>query len=305
MHDYIHQVLVAADLSGASATPVARAAELARAAGARLEILYVATTRAQDGTKARLQTVAAGIRSRYGILVDVHLAAGRPHVAIASRAAEAGTDLVVLGAHRQRLVRDMFVPPTAERTRHEYLAPTLIVNGQSRERYERILLPTDFSPASAEAARRAHALFPAASMHYLHVFSCLFESRVALAGVGADGIVRYRNALMLDALQELERFVEREHPASRASLMVRHGHRAACIRAAAAQVGASLIVLGTGKSRIAAALLGSVTGELVERAPTDLLVVDARATALVRRDPLIGAGVRADPRARNRSAVIA
>jgi hypothetical protein len=48
-------------------------------------------------------------------------------------------------------------------------------------------------------------------------------------------------------------------------------------------------VLGTSKSRIVAALPGSVTGELVERAPTDLLVLDARATPLVRRRPQIDA----------------
>jgi hypothetical protein len=60
--------------------------------------------------------------------------------------------------------------------------------------------------------------------------------------------------------------------------------------------GASLIVIGTGKSRIVATLPGGATGELVERAPTDVLVLDARAMPLVRRRPQIGAPDLADHR---------
>ena len=139
-------------------------------------------------------------------------------------------------------MRDMFVRPTAERSRHEYPAPILIVNGEPRGAYDRILVPTDFSAPSAEAARATRALFPTASLHYLHVFTGLFESRVALAG-DADQIIGYRNGMMLRAWQEIERFVERERIPTPASLLVYHGHRATCIRTAATQLGASLIVL--------------------------------------------------------------
>ena len=132
LQDYIQDVLVAVDLYGEPTMPVERAAQLARAAGARLQILYVASPRVQQSTTARLHAVAAGVRSRYGVPAEVDVAAGRPHSAIASRAADAGADLVVLGAHRRSLMRDMFVRPTAERSRHEYPAPILIVNGEPR-----------------------------------------------------------------------------------------------------------------------------------------------------------------------------
>jgi len=304
LQDYIQDVLVAVDLYGEPTMPVERAAQLARAAGARLQILYVASPRVHQSTTARLHAVAAGVRSRYGVPVEVDVVAGRPHSAIASRAADAGADLVVLGAHRRSLMRDMFVRPTAERSRHEYPAPILIVNGEPRGAYDRILVPTDFSAPSAEAARATRALFPTASLHYLHVFTGLFESRVALAG-DADQIIGYRNGMMLRARQEMERFVEREHLPTPASLLVYHGHRATCIRTAARQLGASLIVLGTSKSRIVAALPGSVTGELVERAPTDLLVLDARAMPLVRRRSQIGARDLGDRYSGDRLEIIA
>ena len=106
---FIAHVLVAVDLYGESAMPVERAAQLACAAGARLQILYVASPRVQQSTTARLHAVAAGVRSRYGVSAEVDVAAGRPPSAIASRAADAGADLVVLGAHRRSLMRDM--PP--------------------------------------------------------------------------------------------------------------------------------------------------------------------------------------------------
>ena len=48
MEDYIQHVPVAVDLYGESAMPVERAAQLACAAGARLQILYVASSRVQQ-----------------------------------------------------------------------------------------------------------------------------------------------------------------------------------------------------------------------------------------------------------------
>jgi hypothetical protein len=76
--------------------------------------------------------------------------------------------------------------------------------------------------------------FPTASLHYLHVISGLFESRVALADK-ADQIIGYRIGMMLRARQELERFIERDHLPTPASLLGYHGHRATCIWPAATQ----------------------------------------------------------------------
>jgi nucleotide-binding universal stress UspA family protein len=58
-----------------------------------------------------------------------------------------------------------------------------------------------------------------------------------------------------------------------ASATVRHGYPPACLASTAAEIGASLVALGTkGKSRLEAGLLGSVSEQFVTATSHDVLL---------------------------------
>jgi len=288
MQTDVQRILAATDFSPHASLALMRAARLAHSAGAELDIVHVARDEAllpaayasagdaaDEGALDRLYKAAADVRARFDVPVHVHLAYGKPHVEIAAHAASSRAGLVVLGARGERAVRDIFIGSTARRMQRGLRAPMLIVRHASLRHYTRVLVATDFSAASAVAARAAERLFPDAALHYLHVCSALFESRLETAGVTREGILGYRNQVILDAGRALDRFI-RQHglQARRASALVRHGYPPAGIKDAAAELGASVVVLGSrGKSRFEAGFLGSVSEHFVSGTSHDVLLV--------------------------------
>jgi nucleotide-binding universal stress UspA family protein len=287
------RILVGTDLSAATRNTVWRAARLARARGSEVELMYAIPPgdvpvyraagweanrrRVVARATGRLRSIASEAEARFDVPVTVHIAIGRAHAEIATRADMTGAGLVAVGPHRERPVRDIFLGETAQRLRRMLRAPLLIAGKRPAARHERALIGVDFEAASVEAARTAAMLFPDAALHFVHVRNPLFEGRLSLAGVGAQALRTYRNGTLLEASRELDDFIRRNGLQSRcASSAVKRGHIASCIREAAAEVGASVVALGSnGKSRFEANLVGSVSGDFLSGAGPDVLLVKA------------------------------
>lgn len=290
------RVIVATDFSAASAAAVMRAAQIVRRCRGELELMHVIPYRdmpfartlgldesvRQTGTEAvaAAESLAVSTGARFGIRVRAHVGLGIPHTDIAARAQATHADLLVVGAHGQRGWRATLLGTTAQRLHEVARTPLLIVRGDSIRRYARAVVGVDFSRAAAEASRAASVLFPDTAFHFLHVCNELFDGRLLMAGVPEGDVAAYRNQALLRASRELEGFIavnDLQH--RRGSARVRHGYPPACIHQAAAEVDASLIVLGaTGKSRLAAGLLGSVSRQVVSGARHDILVARASAS---------------------------
>lgn len=103
------------------------------------------------------------------VSAHAHLAKGRPYVEIAARAAEIGADLIVIGAHGENALVDLFVGSTARRVLRASSLPVLLVKQTLPFPYESILLPTDFSAAAREAAIFARQVFHNTRLTLLHV----------------------------------------------------------------------------------------------------------------------------------------
>ncbi len=139
-----------------------------------------------------------------------------------------------------------------------------------------ILVPVDFSDASALALRYARALAEAfgSAVHLLHVVQDPYVQPWAAEALGvslAGVLERWEQ----DALAQLERLLP---PSERGSLAVtcatRVGHPFVEILGYAAETHADLIVMGThGRGPVAHMLLGSVTERVVRRAPCPVLTV--------------------------------
>jgi nucleotide-binding universal stress UspA family protein len=94
-------ILVPLDLSGASRTVVERAADLARATGARVELLHVVTRHealaARDDVVKQLDSLSQPLRAAQ-IPVGVHVVAGEPVAEILAAIPRLGADSIVIGA---------------------------------------------------------------------------------------------------------------------------------------------------------------------------------------------------------------
>ena len=141
------RILVPLENSPTDGAIVEHAQKLAQHVGASLVLIHVA-----DGFAARnleqlelreseeikkdrtyLDDIAARI-SAAGLQVDAILATGDPAAEITAAAAREKCDLIAMGTHGHRFMKDMLFGSVANEVRHQSLVPVLLVRARPDER---------------------------------------------------------------------------------------------------------------------------------------------------------------------------
>ena len=183
----MYRVLLAHDLTGASEIALVRAARLALEREGHLIILHVIDgglpARVVEAQRARAKSyLEAEVRRWLGrskLSYRIDIGVGEPAGAIAARAQAHGVDLVVTGRHQRRAVADMFTPATVSRLLQQLRRPILVVGNSNQSPYRRVLIPIDFTSASAARIQFAAAFLPEASLQLLHAHKRRFQDYVA------------------------------------------------------------------------------------------------------------------------------
>jgi len=298
MHDPIRTILVATDLSRGAFAAVRRAALIARAHNAKLEVAHVfpSSLRLWNEPPAELAAVEADLRtsvsdnldalvsqieSESGVRAHVVVLDGKPFAGIAARSQAIAADLIVVGAHGENVTTPL-IGTTAHRVLRLAGKPVLLVRRTppleqaAPSGYKHIVVATDFSDDSAQAAAAAHRLFPDSDIALFHAYEAPFEAKLT-GRVSEVALKGYRQRAFDQAHQELGSFATRVN-LSEAPRIVRHGSPARRIHEYAAETSADLIAVGSEEvPRLQNALLGSVSLDVVTQAGCDVLL--ARTTA--------------------------
>ncbi|MBL8951761.1 MAG: universal stress protein [Myxococcaceae bacterium] len=287
-------VFVATDFSKGAALALERAARLpileggsvtiahVLSSGASEKVRRVAETLAKERLKHARQRVgaAAAAVGRGDIDVRTQLSRGSSaYVGLVRSAREAGADLVVIGRHGQRLVRDLFIGSTAERVLRAGELPVLVVSGKTTGPYRRPLFAVDLEDTCRSVVTTALRALPgelvAATM--VHAFHAPFEGFItggALPSHAASVREEYRRSYRDSAASELAQLQARLGDVGvRWDTLIRHGDPRLIVVREAARCQADLLAIGThGRSGIAHALLGSVAEWVLRAATCDVLV---------------------------------
>jgi nucleotide-binding universal stress UspA family protein len=155
----LRRILVATDLSSRAARAFERALLLAESHKASMVLLHVvdedlpeSIVEAELGQARGYLTDSHSPRTAaLGVVLEIRVIAGAAHEAIPQTATGGGADLVVLGAYRRRLLRDVFVGTTAERVIRAGTCPVVMVNRTPKGRYRTVVAGVDFSATSRQA----------------------------------------------------------------------------------------------------------------------------------------------------------
>lgn len=290
------KIVVATDFSRRAERALFRAAQLAVRHGAALSLLHVIPTlpleafkrllfetpleteqRLHQLARAKLAALADKVRARYGVTADLHLGVGRVYAEINRHARESGADLVVIGAHGEHFLRDVFLGTTVSKVLDHGRLPLLIVRSGRFEPYCRVLVPVDFSRPSRLALESAMGLAEPEAVYALHAYEVPFDSQMRYAGVSEETMQRYRAQALDEARRQMEAFLA-EAGAGAAARVIEQGYAPAVIRDRARALGADLIVIGKrGETELDEELLGSVTKHVLYETGCDLLVVNPAA----------------------------
>lgn len=300
MQKQVRTILAATDLSRSAFAAVRRAALMARAHGATLELVHVipdawpsaawkelrstfadaeadlrnSVTEALDGLVAQIET-ESGLRAHATIME------GKPFAQIAASSEAVDADVIVVGAHGENILTTPLLGTTAHRLLRVARKPVLLVKqtpGTERATtpgYEHIVVATDFSDDAMQAARSAQRLFPQSQITLFHAYQAPFEAKLT-GRVSEETLRQLRERALAEAQRELESFAHATN-LSGARRITRHGVASVRIREFAADASADLIAIGSEEvPRLQNALLGSVSLDMVTQANCDVLLARAQ-----------------------------
>lgn len=293
-------VLIGSSLEAESDQVVRSGLAVARAAGARVQLVHAARIdplligmEAGLGPDFMREEIAARREElnqqidRLGIgaseLAGVAVQAGAPHQILTNVARRVRADLIVVGATGSGPFAAELLGSTAERVVRKAPCPVLLVRGELRVPPRSVLAPVDLSSLSGDAFRCG-----------LHLLSQLSKGeeigvRTVYAASFLDPVARQRQkAARITAEQaersgaeELRRFALENRPAApcQVETAVLPGEARVEILHELAEHPVDLVVLGThGRGGLDRLVMGSVASTIARKSPCSVLLISPEAT---------------------------
>ena len=279
-------VVCATDLSGRCDRAMDRAAQLARGWNARLIVVHALETsleliearRLRDlpswhGTADRAQLAISRVRQDLGDQFPDATAVveeGDPAELVKRACSSHRAGLIVTGVARDELFGRRLLGGTVDALIRQVTVPLLVVRDRPRRPYGRIVVATDFSPASRSALETAAGLFPEADLVPFHAF------RVLTGGIADRGRMRggWRTLVEQDMATFLEAAPLPESLRARLRPVLEEGDAEPLLRAYAADIEVDLVVTGArGQSGALDLILGNTARRLIDGLTCDVLAV--------------------------------
>ncbi|HEY0683811.1 MAG TPA: universal stress protein [Steroidobacter sp.] len=279
------KLLCATDLLPKTEAAIDRAGLLAQRLDAQLALLHVVSpVTPEHNIEQALQLAIANLDSRarppqwrHGPAPQVAVRTGSPARLIREAIDEHRSDLLIVGPHRKRPVRDVLEGTIAEKILSTRQCPLLIVRGKADADYCNVLLAVDISEECGAAVRAAEALVlsPSAQAMAMHVCEPPYQGMMRSAGVASEEVVSYVEHSRREAADEVRNLLRRvsgNH--ARYGVVICDHHPAMSIRRAIEMYQPDLLVMGTnGIGRMRRALIGSVANQILDAATCDVLIV--------------------------------
>jgi universal stress protein E len=188
-----------------------------------------------------------------------------------------------MGAHRKRLLGDVFTGTTIERVMRVGGRPVLMVNADSDTPYGNVLAAVDLSDASANAVRTARrlGLLDPVRAAAVHGFVPLGEGMMYYAGVERERVDEHVAVSASEARVAVGAFLRDAGVGELVNvLLIEKGGPFEAIENGVATIRPDLVVIGTrGQSGLKRALLGSVASQVLRKIECDILAVPPEGAA--------------------------
>jgi nucleotide-binding universal stress UspA family protein len=277
----IARIVAATDFSPGADAALNRAARLPLAAEAALHVVHVLPAELPRKLRGRVEpearrqlartvALASAAAHRAGnreLEISPILVRGQAHVELIRQARAREADLIVLGRHSRRPLRDLFLGSTAERVVRMSDHPVLVVNTRATGPYRCPVVALDLNDMARRVVDLALRLLdPGAGRCWLvHAYHVPFAEWMTAAD---------RKEWRDKAARELERMAAQLRPPGvRLEPILRPGPPESVLFQEVVRLKADLLALGThSRSGLARALLGSVAARVLRDVPCDVVV---------------------------------
>lgn len=269
-------ILIATDLSSRADMALQRGFEIADAADAACTIVHVAENEASDPAH-ELESQCRRIAAAFDISYDTVVQRGHVDEAVNALARERQSALIVIGAHQRRILGDVFADTTADKILRGSHVPVLMVCKSPYEDYDSVVFGIDYDTSSQIAVNTLFDLgiVDQARLTAVHGYVDLGTRQMQRAGTGDENVRQQKVKTKAEMAEMLYGVLAETRMAdANYNLILDKADPADFIIRSATELEADLIVVGTrSKNRVERALLGSVAGQVLHRAPCDVLAV--------------------------------
>lgn len=291
----IKKILVATDFSEHSKFAILRAVEIATITKASLTILHIAKKgfleklmeevipvvgkvliTPEEYATSVLEKQIKGL-SKNKININYSIISGdKPAPKILEYAKDHKMDLLVMGAHGKYSIHDWFVGTTAEYVARKTHLPVLIIKNATKKKYQKILVPVDFSSASKYALQFANQLFSKMDLHILHVGDHEYETFLKKEDeIPKRKINTMREAILLLLSEKTKKFIKScSVKLTKAPFDIKIGYPGVVIIDEAKRLNRDLVIMGTeGHSQRHYLFIGRVASRVLIEIDRDILFV--------------------------------
>lgn len=279
------KLLCATDLLPKTEAAIDRSGLLAQQLDAQLSLLHVVSpVTAERNLEQTLHDAITTLNSRarapawrHGPPPEVAVRTGSPARLIRESIDQYSPDLLIVGPHRKRPVRDVLEGTIAEKILGTRQCPLLIVRDQADAEYRNVLMALDISAQCGAVVRAAESLVlnPSVQAMVMHVCEPPYQGMLRSAGVASGEVLSYVEASRREAAASIRELLKQESADhTRYAVVIGEHHPAPAIRRAIEMYQPDLLVIGTGGiGRMRRALIGSVANQILDVADCDVLVV--------------------------------
>jgi universal stress protein E len=286
----LKRILVATDLSKKSNDTLIRAIELAQLNKATLFLIHIVQktvfdkviglvvpeakkilVKPKEWANKMLQEKVASL-AKHKIKMKTVVLTGEIPTQILSFSKDNQIDLVVVGAHGEHPVHDWFVGSTAETIIKRSSCPVLVVKQKPKKKYQKIIIPVDFSLVSQQAVQFAKQVLPNSQMRFLHVEENWYQNISGFEDVSNLSVIIPKKRLAILQAQ-MNTFLK--NCGTKTNLVtIKSGYPASVIVREAAKQRQDLIVMGTeGFSKKHYLMIGRVANRVLYDTKSDIMLV--------------------------------
>lgn len=279
------RILCATDLLPKSEAAIARAGLMSDELGADLTLLHVVSDEQSPAVQEKdLQDAFARARTRAEPLVSrthrtavVTVRAGDPAGSILDTSSQAKAQLLILGPHHKRPLRDTLEGTILEKALAARSFPVLVVRNEAQQSYRRVLIAVNFSESSLAALRAAESLVltPEAEAAVVHAQRPPYEGMTPFAGVGFDPLASYVGEWKQDMSESIRGLLKYESANfARYDIQIEQQSAVTGIADATSRYAPDLLVVGIrGGGRLRRMLARSVAKRILHDTNCDVLIV--------------------------------
>jgi len=281
----LRSIVAATDFSTRSNRALRRAGRLAQKSDAELTLVHVVDDdQPKKLVEMEQREADKFLAEQIGSLAELRDARCRAVVTIGEAfngiletAKNASADLIVMGSHRKKILRDIFIGTTIERVIRTGPYPVLMVNTDVEHFYQYVIAGVDISEPSAHAIRTAKTLglIDDVNLTFVHAFMPIAKGKLFIANASQEQIDNYVAQERIQASEALSGFLTAHgFHGARWSTRVEEGGAFSVISRVVNEINSDLVVIGThGRSGIVKMLIGSVAEEVLRSLDVDILAV--------------------------------